>query len=129
MSARLINLFFILYIFTLTILGVIVLNTDFVLTEWAILGIRLDLVLHFFSFFPWSIFVFLMKRNQYLWLSYGLAFAGLTEFAQHFIIGRSLDMLDLKANIIGISGGFIAVLIFKVFQNRIRETKAQKTLN
>lgn len=113
MNSKLVSILFILYILSIFILGSIVLNTEYKLTEWAFLGVRLDLVLHFITFLPWSFFIYSMNRNIYLWFVIGLIFAGLTELSQHFVIHRSVDMLDFKANIIGITTGFLLVLTIK----------------
>lgn len=79
--------------------------------------LRLDYVIHFIVYFTLSILFLLWKADKYLkiksnllfyFLLGALLFAGLSEFIQTFIPGRSFNPIDFLFNTGGIILGIIA---------------------
>ncbi len=78
--------------------------------------LRLDYIIHFTVYFTLSILFLLWKADKYLkiksrllfyFLVGALIFAGLSEFIQTFIPGRSFNPMDFYFNVTGIVLGIL----------------------
>ena len=82
-----------------------------------VLGIRLDHLLHASVYIPCTFFLmdfplFNRRRSFLLWLA-GTAIGLLTESVQYLLPYRGFDINDLIANTIGVTMGFLAVLLYR----------------
>lgn len=77
------------------------------------LGLRMDHLLHASVFIPCSLFVYdLYKRKWVVWLT-AVAVGVLTESVQAILPYRGFDINDMIANFLGVSLGWILIMIVK----------------
>lgn len=76
-----------------------------------ILGIRGDHLMHATVFLPCALFFIDLSRHRWLAWLMCIALAMLCESVQYVLPFRKFDVNDLVANIIGVTIGFIAVLV------------------
>ena len=77
------------------------------------LGLRMDHLLHASVFIPCSLFIYdLYKRKWVVWPT-AVAIGVLTESVQALLPYRGFDINDMIANFLGVSLGWIIILIIK----------------
>ena len=78
-----------------------------------VLGLRMDHLLHASVFIPCSLFIYdLYKRKWAVWLT-AVAVGVLTESVQAILPYRGFDINDMIANFLGVSLGWILIMIVK----------------
>ena len=79
-----------------------------------ILGLRADHLLHASVYIPMALFcIDLLQRKRWwlLWLA-GCLFGLMTEYGQYLLPFRKFDINDMVANVIGVSLGWLAIIIY-----------------
>ena len=86
-----------------------------------------DKVLHIIAYFIFGISLLLafvpykkttLKKNLIISIIIGAFYGSTDEYHQYFVIGRSSEIADLIADIIGISLSSIFMIVYHKFQNR-----------
>lgn len=80
-----------------------------------VIGMRLDLLLHFLIFLPLVPLWFLYNPKQQPWtlIVFGLLIAVFTEGVHYVLPFRSFDLYDMLGNMAGIVPGAVGVLVVK----------------
>ena len=86
-----------------------------------------DKVLHIIAYFIFGISLLLafvpykktsLKKKLIISIIIGVFYGATDEYHQYFVIGRSSEIADLIADIIGISLSSIFMIVYHKFQNR-----------
>ena len=113
---------FIFYIISLVVIFVFPFSSSVSINRYEISFIRADHLIHVVIFIPLYYFLNYLKkdfksmRTTTILLLFSLLIATLFELLHLFIPYRSFTTIDLVSNLIGVTIGFILVLLKKKFQ-------------
>lgn len=112
-----------MYIFVVFLLAILPFNnSDTLIKNTFLRGIRLDHIVHALLFFPWMFFLTLFPEKKIIvrvklsainWFFGGILLAFGAEAVQYFVSYRSYTIPDLLFNIIGLVIGWLFISLFK----------------